>query len=88
MIVGLLKDDAANGQRAEVAGGRADEDQARLERGTWEPPVMQICRVEGPVASKGAGDPLPVTLTFPVIMMFGPDAAGVPGGLAGQVLEL
>ena len=54
-----------------------------FENGTSAPPVMQTCRVDGPLASKGAGFPLPVMLTWPVTTK---PALVVAGLLAGQTL--
>src|SRR5579862_4195741 len=55
-----------------------------FENGTWAPPVMQTCSVEGPLASKGAGFPLPVMLTGPVSTK---PALVVAGLLAGQTVK-
>src|ERR1700688_442362 len=47
------------------------------------PPLMQTCSVDGPLASKGAGLPLPVMLTGPVTTKPGTVVGGL---LVGQTL--
>jgi len=54
-----------------------------FDHSTLDPPMMQTCRVDGPILSKGAGLPFAEVVAGPVIIRPYPVDAGL---LAGHVL--